>query len=274
MKNTLLALALLLPFAPSAQIRLTEVAPTNTGQLADEDGDRPDWLEIQNQGLSLLSLSGWGLSDGGASTRWPLPALDLAPGERLLVFASGKNRSHSPVPSPVNHWETAINEGDDWRYLVGTANPPADWAELGFDDSAWPSGPGGFGYGDGDDATQLPDGTLACYLRRTFQAADTAQLARAILSMDYDDGFAAYLNGSPIARSSNLPTGPLQFDTPATPDHEAALFGGGTPESFPLDAALFQQLLRPGSNVLAIEVHNASADSSDLLLDPILILED
>ena len=51
---TQIALCLLLtPSAilqTQAQVRLTEVAPTNTGQIQDEDSDRPDWIEIRNGG--------------------------------------------------------------------------------------------------------------------------------------------------------------------------------------------------------------------------------
>ena len=53
-----------------------------------------------------------------------------------------------------------IAAGEDWRYFKGTAAPsdPADaWKDCAFDDSAWPSGPSGFGYGDNDDAPVLGD---------------------------------------------------------------------------------------------------------------------
>ena len=67
--------------------------------------------------------------------------------------------------------------------------------------------------------------------------------------MDYDDGFAAYLNGMPIARSINHPNGPLQNNMLATPEHEATLYADRNPEPFSIDVALFKQLLRIGTNV-------------------------
>ncbi len=248
----------------SAQVLLTEIAPTSTGQIQDEDGDRPDWIEIRNGGTQTANFLGWGLSDGSKASRWLLPDLSLDPGQRLLVFASGKNRgSVTPPAGSVHHWETALNEGDIWHYQIGTSNPPADWNTLGFNDSAWPSGPGGFGYGDGDDATTLPAGTLSVYYRQTFNIADLGEIVRAILSMDYDDGFIAYLNGQEIARSSTV-SGQPNWNTLAS-DHEATFYNASAlPEAFTMNQTALAAVLQPGQNVLAVELHNTSPNSSDL----------
>ncbi len=253
-----------LPLHLKAQIRLTEIAPTNTGQIQDEDSDRPDWIEIQNGGTQTANFLGWGLSDGTKAERWLLPDLDIDPGERLLVFASGKNRgSVTPPAGSVNHWETAVYEGNDWHYQIGTSNPPASWNTLGFDDSAWPVGPGGFGYGDGDDATTVPTGTLSVYYRRSFDVPDLAEIVRAVLSMDFDDGFIAYLNGQEIARSSSV-IGQPNWNT-LVGDHEATFYNNaGLPEAFTINPATLATLLQQGQNVLAVELHNALTNSSDL----------
>lgn len=247
-----------------AQIRLTEIAPTNTGQIQDEDADRPDWIEIRNGGTQTANFFGWGLSDGSKESRWLLPDVNIEPGERLLVFASGKNRGSSTVPpGSINHWETAIYEGDTWHYQIGQSDPPADWNTLGFDDSAWPSGPGGFGYGDGDDATTVPAGTLSVYYRRSFDIAELSDIARAVFSMDYDDGFIAYLNGQEIARSNSV-SGQPSWNT-LVGDHEATFYNNAAlPEATNFDQALLATLLQPGENVLAVEIHNSGTNSSDL----------
>lgn len=243
-------------------MRITEVAATNTGQVTDEDGDRPDWIELRNSGTQLVNLGGWGIGDGSKSRRWLLPPMDLNPGERVLLFASGKNRGGA-TPD-VHHWETAVYESDSWRYYVGTSNPPANWATLDFNATVWPSGPGGFGYGDGDDATTLPSNTLSVYYRRIIQVADPSKIARAILSMDYDDGFIAYLNGQEIARSSNV-VGQPNWNTLTTSEHEATFYNNAAPPAaFPLDPILLSSLLKPGANVLAVQIHNASTNSSDM----------
>ncbi|MBK7937277.1 MAG: lamin tail domain-containing protein [Lewinellaceae bacterium] len=256
-------LLLFLPLSLFSQVRLTEVAPTNTGQITDEDGDRPDWIELQNQGTAPVDLEGWGLSDGRKDSRWLLPPVVLQPDERLLVFASGKNRGASTTPGSIDHWETAVQESDTWQYFIGAVAPPADWAAVNFSAAGWQTGPGGFGYGDGDDATQIPAGTISFYYRRVFSVTDKNKLIAAILSMDYDDGFVAYLNGAEIARSSNI-AGTPDNTTLATPEHEAVFYTGATPDVFPLNAATLGALLLPGDNVLAVELHNTAASSSDL----------
>lgn len=262
-----IGLSLGLFFAPLslfAQIRLTEIAPTNTGQIQDEDGDQPDWIEIQNGSTQTANFLGWGITDGSKSSRWLLPDLNLDPGQRLLLFASGKNRgSSTPAAGSVHHWETAVYEGDTWHYLVPTSNPAANWNTLGFDDSSWPSGPGGFGYGDGDDGTTVPSGTLSVYFRRKFTLANAAEIVRAVLSMDFDDGFIAYLNGQEIGRSSTL-SGQPNWNTSAG-DHEATFYNNAAlPVSFTFNQAALANLIQTGPNVLAVEIHNSSANSSDL----------
>jgi hypothetical protein len=249
-----------------AQIRLSEAAPANTGQVQDEDGDRPDWLEIRNGSTQIANLEGWGVGDGDKSRRWRLPEVNLNPGERILIFASGKNRgSLDTATNPVDHWETAVYEGDTWRYRIGTSNPPANWNNTGFDDSGWASGPGGFGYGDGDDATIVPAGTLSVYYRRVFNIVNPDALRSAVLSMDFDDGFVAYLNGQEIARSSNISGTPPNWNTPAQPDHEALFYNNaGFPDAFNLDPVQLANLLQSGENVLAVQIHNYDGNSSDL----------
>ena len=86
---------LLLQFqcAGGAQLVLSEVMPENLQSLADEDGDFPDWAEIQNIGDSAASLQGLFLSDDSLAPRkWALPSVELLPGEALVVFCSGKDR--------------------------------------------------------------------------------------------------------------------------------------------------------------------------------------
>ncbi len=263
MKKTLLSLFLLLPLFAAAQLRLTEIAPTNPQLLPDEDNDYPDWLEILNTGSTPAFLGGMSLSDNG-KPKWSLPNSNLPAGQRLLIFASGKNRGGSTAQTGVDHWETAVNEGDEWRTFIGDTEPPADWAAPAFDDSAWAPAPGGFGYGDGDDASEVPAGILSFFYRIRFDVADPVKLDSAILSMDFDDGFVAWLNGVEIARSFNMPPGTPDFQTITTIDHEALLYGGGVPDAFPLDAATLNALLVPGENVLAIELHNVDPTSSDL----------
>ena len=164
-----------------------------------------------------------------------------------------------------NHWETAIYANDDWNYLVPISEPSTDWNTLDFSDTSWFSGPGGFGYGDGDDGTVI-DQTLSVYFRTDFSVPDISKFYMAVLHADYDDGFVAYINGVEICRSANLgqPGTFVPFDETTSTDHEAQLYNGGIPEAYTLDSLELSQLLIMGDNVLAIQVHNVGESSSDM----------
>lgn len=262
MKKTLFLLLTLLPYCVFTQVIMNEVAPTNSGYFTDEDGDPTDWIEILNTGTSTVNLNGYGITDDDKWNKWQLPAIDLAAGERKIIYASGKNRnSYGGTLVTIDHWETAIFEDDSWGYFTGTTDPAADWNTTAFS-GIWSSGLGGFGFGDGDDNTTIPSGNISVYYRKTFNVLDKTKLVSAILSMDYDDAFVAYLNGVEIARSNIA--GTPDHTSLATADHEAVMYDGGYPESFPVDTALLFSSLEDGLNVLAIEIHNVSASSSDL----------
>jgi uncharacterized repeat protein (TIGR02543 family) len=247
-----------------AQLLISEIASANTGQVTDANGDQPDWFEVVNAGFTPLQISGYSVSDQDRPGQWVFPPLLLPASSRVLVFASGKNINQiTTAEGAVDHWETAVYEGDTWQYFEGASAPPANWAQLGFSAGGWAQGPGGFGYGDGDDATQVTAGVPSVYLRRTFQISDTALISRAALSIDYDDGYIAYLNGIEIGRSSNMPPDAI-WSTLTSSEREAQMFGGGDPEYIFLEKNQLKNLLQPGNNVLAIEVHNVTLSSSDL----------
>jgi hypothetical protein len=161
-----------------------------------------------------------------------------------------------------------ISPGDTWKFFKGTgspSSPPDAWNAIDFDDSNWLTGPGGFGYGDNDDATVLDDmqgNYVSVYIRKEFSASSLTADEVITLEIDYDDGFIAYLNGTEIARAG-MPGGAAVYNTTAASAHEA-----GSPETFVLGTA--GELLNEGSNILAVEGHNASASSSDFSLIPAL----
>ncbi|MBI9018454.1 MAG: lamin tail domain-containing protein [Phycisphaerae bacterium] len=72
---------------------INEFLASNSSVYADEDGDYEDWIEIKNQSSEAINLDGYYLTDKQDNlTKWPLPAIDISPGELLVVFASEKDR--------------------------------------------------------------------------------------------------------------------------------------------------------------------------------------
>jgi hypothetical protein len=245
----------------SQTFRINEVMSSNGGVVKDSDGDTPDWIEFYNSGTSTVNLNGYGLSDTkGEPFKWIFPDFTVKPGEYLLVFASGKDRREPPV-----NWNTVISSGDDWKYLVPTAEPTSNWRLSGYPDTSWKTGKSGFGFGDGDDATEVTV-TQSIFLRKKFTISDVSTVRQLILHIDYDDGFVAYLNGVEIARAQIVGILP-RFDVLAS-GHEALIYQGLPPEKFEISNPA--AILKTGENILAIQVHNAGTTSSDLTAIPFL----
>ena len=110
--------------------------------------------------------------------------------------------------------------------------------------------------------TSLPSGTTSVYVRTQFNVTDASSINDLTLSLKYDDGFVAYLNGVEVA--SDLAPTPADFDSVATgsrPDSDSLTF-----REFPISQ--FTSELVDGQNTLAIHALNRSASSSDFLVSP------
>lgn len=109
-----LLLPLLFLFSPAGaqQLHLNEVMSANATVIADEDGDYENWVEIYNSGDEPVSLEGYGLSDDRFRPfRWTFPDVTIPPGDFLLVWASGKDRSN---PAGELHTSFGISaDGDE-----------------------------------------------------------------------------------------------------------------------------------------------------------------
>lgn len=78
----------------SSNILINEFMSSNSSTIADEDGDFSDWVELYNPTQQDVNLNGWGLSDNISNPfKWILPEVIMKPGEYLLIWASGKNRT-------------------------------------------------------------------------------------------------------------------------------------------------------------------------------------
>jgi hypothetical protein len=159
--------------------------------------------------------------------------------------------------------------GSAWKYLDTGAAPPAGWQLPGFDDASWKSGKAPLGYGESRLSSNLRDGVpllkpITVWFRHEFDAADVKAAERLVLLLCVDDGAVAYLNGREIGRL-NLPS------TPIGPDTKAKRELPNKEEGFYHRMRVPRDVVRPGAkNVLAVEVHQASAENEDLFFDAAL----
>ncbi len=110
----LLALSLVARPVP-AQVVISELMACGS-TLKDEDGTTPDWIEIWNTNAAPVNLGGWHLTDRPANlTKWTFPATNLASGQFLVVFASGKDRA---VAGAQLHTNFKLSAAGDYLALV------------------------------------------------------------------------------------------------------------------------------------------------------------
>ncbi len=251
-------------FTIAQEIKINEISSSNTNTIFDMDGESSDWFELYNNSTSSINLSDYFISDDAYNlTKWQFPNIELKPDSLLLVFASGKDRTET-----IKHWETIISEGDYCKYLVPQSTPSNEWTSLNYNDATWSTGQTGIGYGDNDDNTTISQ-TVSTYLRCKFAVENITKISGLYLNVNFDDGFVAYLNGEEIARENLGAEGSQVFHyTEATADHEAQMYQGNSPNSYPVSNKI--ELLKNGDNILAIEVHNVSSTSSDLSIIPFL----
>jgi len=250
----------------SQQLFINEIMSSNSNTICDNDGDYSDWLELYNDDTVTVNLEGFGLSDKKDELmKWIFPNIFINPKDYLLIFASGKDQKYI-----ISHWETIIDWGDEWKYQSGNADIPSNWNTGEFDDSEWFNGNSGFGYGDNDDNTII-NKTISLFIRKSLHIDDLDNIARVLFHVDYDDGFVAYINGKEIARANIGVIGiPPAYNQVASSAREAEIIWGGKPEMYNIDS--IRTLFKEGENVLGVQVHNVSANSSDLSLIPFLTL--
>lgn len=225
---------------------------TLVGSMINRAGDRSDLFSIVKQGTVTPKV--------------------IASPRILPPYSVAANRTTTQLsemtPFPKNAI-AIVKPNADWDYLAN-ATPVANWTSISFipdDESGWKSGTAGIGYGDSDDVTVLKDmkgSYTAVYARTDFELAPGAKekLLEVGLAIAYDDGFVAYLNGHEVLRVG-VKAGP-DGKVKDVKSHEADGY-----EYFPLPDAI--KYLNNDENILSVEGHNDSIDSSDFTLDPYLL---
>lgn len=191
----------------------------------------------------------------------------------VLFVAGARAQTVSIAPAVGTIWR--FNEADDIS--------ADDWTALNYDDTtgSWTEGPSGFAYETGandvshtaDPATTLIRTALqnpandpaavtrhARYFRKKFDWAGATAGATLFLRTRWDDSGVIYLNGQVVMNVTDaIP--PLGF-TQTTRGAIGAGTEGTVDEIVEVDVS---GILQSGQNVLAAEVHQTSATSSDIV---------
>ncbi|HEX2748144.1 MAG TPA: Ig-like domain-containing protein, partial [Verrucomicrobiales bacterium] len=165
----------------------------------------------------------------------------------------------------------------DWHYfdsiVLANRNQGTVWRTDAYVENAdWKVGAAELGYGNGDEATQIADNPdpafnstatdkfLGYYFRRNLDVLNLHNVTGVEVQMLYDDGGVLYINGVEAARTTNLAGAPV--DLPFDYVVQGNINNNST-QTWTLPATVFHD----GANLLAAEVHQNGASSSDISFD-------
>ena len=142
-------------------------------------------------------------------------------------------------------------------FSIDTLGAPIHWTDLGYIIDSWKNGTAPLGYGDPNVVTEISSVRTA-YFRHEFNVEDINTIAGMVIIIRYDNGAVVYLNGKEIARL-NMPFGEMTYEMFA----ETNACGYKTIQLDPTQVAL----LKNGTNILAVEMHQFDADTTDMIFD-------
>ncbi|WGH81181.1 DUF5011 domain-containing protein [Auritidibacter ignavus] len=211
-----------------------------------------------------------------------------AVGGLLTLVLAGGGIATAVVPAVGAPEDQLITSGTtEWRYLDDGSDPAdglpgrTDWTLAEFDDSQWKTGAGSFGAKKGEKAElsggYTPDNLLNQYKEGTgenheaFFFRTTIDVDAAELEGDkqlageviYDDAATVFVNGEKVAGFDDAG---IQYA--AEGEGRNLVYGGsnaGAPKTGQIEVDA--DILEPGENTIAVQLHQGRADSSDIYLD-------
>ncbi|MGC8742978.1 MAG: Ig-like domain-containing protein [Verrucomicrobiia bacterium] len=202
------------------------------------------------------------------SVEWSKPLPGVHQIYVVAVDSSGLSITSAPVQVFINSPPVAtelVSFQDVWKYLDNGADQGEAWRYLNYDDRKWKSGAAKFGYGGDGEITTVYEGTnssarfITTYFRKTFYVSNPSSYNGLVLNVIRDDGVVVYINGKEVFRD-NMPDGYVSFNTLAV----RAL--GAPEETAPIQTIITPNLVA-GTNIIAVEVHQANISSTDLGFD-------
>jgi len=207
-----------------------------------------------------------------------------SPGNYELLRVALKNPVNAEVTgsswyfkAPPSPTPTLVARGSSgWRYRETRTEPPSTWKELNFDDSSpsaieWlqctlPAGFGASGVVTTVNGGSSTDRTKAMYFRKRFSVDDPTKIESLTFRIRRDDAAAVWINNEAtpsVVTADGTFTGPYTYAVTPVPNST--------------DSTSYRTYFLPaskvvaGDNILAIQVHQTSLNSSDLVLDCELI---
>lgn len=223
-----------------------------TATLADSKKDFETLIapvyKFLDESPSRVPMTDWYFTDKGTQTGFQARPVvggvfikmlsDEVMWKKWAARAQKVSGEWAPMPTPptVQVIEPGSKpDGVIWRY---TTNRPAEgWMRIGFNDSSWKQGPGGFGTAGTPGAiVRTRWDTPDIYVRREITVPVDADIKSLELYVHHDEDATIYINGVLAAKLSGF-----------TADYDVMeMLPGG------------QAALKPGKNLLAVHCHQTT----------------
>ena len=218
-------------------------------------------IKLKNKYLSCEDVDNWIASASPGGTPGAEPA-----------GTDGQRFSNPSIK--LSEFFPIVSLGDEWRYDESGDDLGSAWKQSEFDDTSWKTGKGMFGRETASRILSMPEPKIQTewtqristhYLRKQFTWEGGTDSAFFSMDAVLDDGLVVYLNGTEIGRH-RMPAGVINYQTNASsvPSSLEAKI-----EEKIIDADISSILIQ-GTNTIAVEVHNNSRNSSDLVFGPII----
>lgn len=190
----------------------------------------------------------------GTTTTWLDGAGNPAGPETYVVTAvdaNGNATSSAPLTTYPSTTRTLTAWGSVWSFESSGNLPAGNWHGTAFDDAAWGSGAGGFGWGDPFAVTQTSSTSprpLTTYFRTSFDLDDPARFGTLEVEVVAHAGAVIYVNGVEVGRA-NMPEGPVGPNTYSLPPLPAA------ERKVPVRFTVPASMLVAGENIVSAELH-------------------
>ena len=220
------------------------------------------------QSLRISAPTTFYFTTNGADPRLPSGGIHPA---AIAVVAT------NPFVGP----RTLIPRGATWRYYDLGVEPPTlngqTWRAPGYPAGTWPQGPAILGFAGTGTVNPVATTTrryvsgssgpqvTTTYLRTTFTLDTTNNNPQLLMEILRDDGAVVYLNGTEILRE-NMPAGAITYAT-----YSSSIVGPPAQNTYYSRTAAVAHLLRPGTNTVAVSLHQCNAGSTDLYFDFALV---
>lgn len=108
-------------------LAISEVMASNDRYMMQADGEYHDWIELKNVSDQVINLADYALSDSSTDlTLFPLPQMELAPGETVVIICSG----NTELTGKYIHAPFTLNRDMCWVYVTHKTQGISDYLRV------------------------------------------------------------------------------------------------------------------------------------------------